>query len=72
MTVNQAKKHYKTQAAIAEAAGCGKALVSKWKNSADGKIPELYARRIHDDSAGKVTFRHRNYGLSPPKRSSRK
>jgi hypothetical protein len=62
MKVDDAISHYGSAAELAKALKlAGPAAVSNWKSRYRGKIPELYARRLHEMTRGKLKFDRQSY-----------
>ncbi len=58
MLKSQALKHFKGNvSALARAAGATRTLIYSWRR----KVPELYARRLHDNTAGALVFNPAEY-----------
>jgi hypothetical protein len=67
MRISKAVKHFGSAAALARELGLTHSVVYNWRDRAndpdEAVIPELWARRLHDKTGGKLRFDPRNYGL---------
>lgn len=61
MYVDDALKIYRTQRELADDLDVTAQCVSVWRKRYNGLIPELYARRLHDKTRGKLKFDPRTY-----------
>lgn len=62
MKIDIAVKHFGSAAALARELGLTHSVVYNWSER-DGKthVPELYARRLHDKTRGKLRFDPKAY-----------
>jgi hypothetical protein len=57
MRVDDAIAHYKTATQLAKELGLkSPGAITNWRARYSGKIPELYARRLHEMTRGKLKF----------------
>lgn len=64
MRVDDAIRYYGSATNVAKELGLdGPAAVSNWKARNEGRIPELWARRLHEKTRGKLKFDRKAYGL---------
>jgi len=64
VTVDDAIAHFGTATQLAKELDLdGPAAISNWKARYKGRIPELYARRLHEKTRGKLKFDRSAYGL---------
>jgi predicted transcriptional regulator len=63
MQIDDAVAHYRTATELARTLGVTQAAVSQWRSRHGGRIPELYARRLHELTRGKLRFDREAYGL---------
>lgn len=64
MYVDEALSIYHTQKALAADLDVTAAAISAWRKRYGGKIPELYARRLHEKTRGKLKFDRDAYLVS--------
>lgn len=64
MYVDDALSIYQTQKALAADLDVTAAAISVWRKRYGGKIPELYARRLHEKTRGKLRFNRDDYLVS--------
>lgn len=65
MRVDDAIERYETATNLAKQLGLtGPAAISNWKARYGGKVPELYARRLHEMTRGRLKFDPKTYGLA--------
>lgn len=63
MKYDAALKHYKTNAALAAAAGVSKQAVTRWAKT--GVVPEASAWRLNAHSKGRVKMNMKDYDAAP-------
>lgn len=62
MRVDDAVSHFGSAKALAQELGLkGPAAVSNWRARNRGIVPELYARRLHEKTRGKLRFDRETY-----------
>lgn len=66
MKVSDAAAEFGSKSKLAKRLGVHPALITRWKH----KVPEVWARRLHDITAGKLVFDLENYPI--PKRTRRR
>jgi hypothetical protein len=68
MRIKKAVKHYGSAAALARELGLTHSVVYNWLDRSEDPdaavVPELWARRLHDKTGGKLKFDPRAYGLN--------
>ena len=63
MDVKDAVEHYGTLQKVADALGLKRAsAVANWNARYCGIVPELYARKLHDITRGRLKFEPDRYG----------
>jgi transposase-like protein len=71
MRIDDAVDHYKTAVRLAEELGIHSSAISNWRNRYDhGLVPELYARRLHEKTRGKLRFDREAYTKAPTAKAS--
>lgn len=63
MKYDAALKYYKTNAAMARAAGVSKQAITRWKDS--GVVPETSAWRLNAHSRGRLKMNLKDYDAAP-------
>jgi hypothetical protein len=62
MTVDDAIAHFKTATQLAKELGLkSPGAITNWRSRYRGQIPELYARRLHEMTRGKLKFDRSSY-----------
>lgn len=62
MEVDKVIKYFGTATRAAQEIGlAGASTVTNWRRRNAGKVPELYARKYHDLTRGKLKFDRRAY-----------
>jgi predicted transcriptional regulator len=61
MFIDDTLSIYRSQRELADALQVTAAAVSAWRKRNNGKIPELYARRLHELTRGKLKFDRDQY-----------
>lgn len=62
MTVDDAIAHYGTAVELARQLNLrSPGAITNWRSRYDGKVPELYARRLHEMTRGKLRFDRSEY-----------
>jgi hypothetical protein len=62
MNIDDAISHYGSAKELARALDlAGPAAISNWKVRYAGQIPELYARRLHEMTRGRLKFDRSEY-----------
>ena len=61
ITVDDTLEVYSSQRELADALDVTPAAVSAWRKRNRGEIPELYARRLHEMTRGKLKFDRNAY-----------
>jgi predicted transcriptional regulator len=61
MQIDDAVSHYGTATQLAKHLGVTQAAVSMWRLRYAGRLPELYARRLHELTRGKLRFDRKAY-----------
>jgi hypothetical protein len=62
MRVDDAVAHYGTAIELAKQLKLrSSAAITNWRARYDGKVPELYARQLHDMTRGKLRFDRKAY-----------
>lgn len=56
MRVDDAIKHFKGVTPLAKRLGVLPSAVTNWRRRYNGRMPELYARRVHELTRGKLKF----------------
>jgi hypothetical protein len=62
MRVDDAIEHYGTAVELARQLNLkSPGAITNWRSRYDGKVPELYARRLHEMTRGKLRFDRTEY-----------
>lgn len=62
MRVDDAIEHYGTATELARQLNLrSPGAITNWRSRYDGKVPELYARRLHEMTRGKLRFDRSEY-----------
>lgn len=61
MRVDEVIAHYGTATKAAHELELTPAAITNWRSRYSGKVPELYARRLHEMTRGKLKFDRSEY-----------
>jgi hypothetical protein len=64
MRVDEAIAHFGTATNVARELNLTPGAVTNWRSRNRGKVPELWARRLHEITRGKLKFDRSEYPLN--------
>jgi hypothetical protein len=64
MEIDEAVAYFRSAVKLSRELGLrSSGAISNWRIRNGGKVPELYARKLHDMTRGKLRFDPKAYGL---------